>query len=173
MPVLANSRHELFAQAIVKGTGPRDAYRAAGFNSQKDATIDAAASRLLVMVKDRVDELKGAAADDAGLTRAWVLDRLMANAEIALGNQRVKLVIRKKAKAADDAAKTDDAALTTEIEVNDRDANAANRALELLGKEIGLFVETTENRNVTYAVADKPPTREEWEAEHADSATAH
>ena len=45
----------------------------------------------------------------------------------------------------------------------------ANRALELLGKELGMFIERAENRNIevkqTFAVSPELPTIEEWLAE--------
>jgi hypothetical protein len=41
-------------------------------------------------------------------------------------------------------------------------------SLELLGKELGMFVEHSENRNVNYTVSPEIPemTLEEWEAEY-------
>ena len=46
-------------------------------------------------------------------------------------------------------------AVTQGAEGRLRRANAsiANRALELLGKELGMFVERSENRNVNYAIS--------------------
>lgn len=45
--------------------------------------------------------------------------------------------------------------------------SASNQALQLIGKEIGMFVERTENLNHNYQISDEPPTEEEWAAEHA------
>jgi hypothetical protein len=47
------------------------------------------------------------------------------------------------------------------------DGSVANRALELLGKECGMFVDRTENRNVTYGISEAPATPEEWTAKYA------
>lgn len=47
------------------------------------------------------------------------------------------------------------------------DLSSANRALELLGKEQGMFVERTENVNVNHVVSDEPLTEDEWREEHA------
>lgn len=62
MPVLANSRHERFAQELAKGASQIEAYTLAGYEP-----IEANASRLIrndkVMI--RVAELKGAAAERA------------------------------------------------------------------------------------------------------------
>ena len=75
------------------------------------------------------------------LTREWVIERLIENVNRAM-------------------------------EINDRtvaNGAVANRALELLGKELGMFVERAENRNIevkqTFAVSPELPTTEEWLAE--------
>ena len=51
--------------------------------------------------------------------------------------------------------------------------SVANRALELLGKELGMFVEHSENRNVNYTVSPEMPemTPEEWKAEYCKPRT--
>lgn len=43
----------------------------------------------------------------------------------------------------------------------------SNKALELLGKEHGMFVERSENVNTNYNISDEPLTDDEWAAEHA------
>ena len=50
------------------------------------------------------------------------------------------------------------------------DFGPSNQALNLLGKELGMFIERTENVNIEHVVSDDLPTAEEWEAEHG---TAH
>jgi phage terminase small subunit len=50
------------------------------------------------------------------------------------------------------------------------DFGPSNQALNLLGKELGMFVERTENVNIEHVVSDDLPTPEQWEAEHG---TAH
>ncbi|UQS95217.1 terminase small subunit [Pseudanabaena phage Pam5] len=50
------------------------------------------------------------------------------------------------------------------------DISPSNQALNLIGKELGMFVERTENVNIEHVVSDDLPTAEEWEAEHG---TAH
>jgi hypothetical protein len=50
------------------------------------------------------------------------------------------------------------------------DFGPSNQALNLLGKELGMFVERTENVNIEHVVSDDLPTPEEWESEHG---TAH
>jgi phage terminase small subunit len=50
------------------------------------------------------------------------------------------------------------------------DYSPANQALQLLGKELGMFVERTENVNINHDVTDEPLSDEQWEERHA---TAH
>jgi phage terminase small subunit len=69
MAVLENTRHELFAQAIAKGSSQREAYLNAGYDV-KPEVADAAASRLLsdVRVESRVAELLELAATETEKT---------------------------------------------------------------------------------------------------------
>lgn len=46
------------------------------------------------------------------------------------------------------------------------DISPSNQALSLIGKELGMFVERTENVNIEHVVSGDLPTPEEWEAEH-------
>ena len=129
MPILRNTRHEQFAQLIAAGKNTSEAYVCAGF-SEKGAK--ASAHRLLArpQVAARVDEL-GVCVGQAAITRAsidreFVLSGLRENFLRAMQQQPVR----------------------------DRDGNVtgeytyagsvANRALELLGKELGMFVDRSE-----------------------------
>lgn len=74
MPVLKNTKHELFAQGLAKGMSADAAYEAAGYKPNRQA-----ASRLLltnVDVKARVDELVGKAAEKTSITIERVLVEL-------------------------------------------------------------------------------------------------
>lgn len=46
------------------------------------------------------------------------------------------------------------------------DFGPSNQALNLLGKELGMFVEKTENVNLNHDVSERPATEEEWAAAH-------
>jgi phage terminase small subunit len=46
------------------------------------------------------------------------------------------------------------------------DIAPSNQALNLIGKELGMFVERTENVNINHDVSDEPFTEEEWAAEN-------
>ena len=50
------------------------------------------------------------------------------------------------------------------------DISPSNQALNLIGKELGMFIERTENVNIEHVVSGDLPTPEEWETEHG---TAH
>lgn len=110
MSVLANARHERFAQELAKGKTYVQAHEIAGFRPN-----DGNASKLAARpeIQERVKEMTGRAAERAEITKADVLamlieDRMLARAEKQTG--------------------------------------AAIRAAELLGKEIGMFVDRKEIR---------------------------
>jgi Terminase small subunit len=115
MSVLDNQKHEAFAQAYVRTNNGVKAAIEAGYapsGSRNAASVRAAGLMKNAKVKARIDELQQQltkkASQAVALDRAWVLDRLKQNADLAL---------------------------------DEKDRSAANRALELLGKEIGMFVE--------------------------------
>lgn len=132
MPVLDNAKHERFAQEIVKGASQREAYRTAGYPTKSDAAADASASRLLSTAKvaARVAELQEfiseRAVEKSAVSKAWVIAKLVENVERAMTNEPVK-----------DAQGNE----TGEYKYN---GNVANRALELIGKEQGMFVDRKE-----------------------------
>lgn len=132
MPILDNAQHELFAQEIAKGTAQRDAYKAAGYNTKSDAGADASASRLLsnAKIKARVAELQerigAVAVEKAAVSKSWVIAKLVENVERSMQAEAVK-----------DSEGTP----TGEYKYN---GNVANRALELLGKEMGMFIDRKE-----------------------------
>ncbi len=129
MAPLKNSRHEHFAQLVASGQSPTKAYTLAGY-SEKGA--HASANRLLrvATVSARVTELQKAvserAVEKASVDRAWVLAQLRENAERAM--QAVE-VLDSKGKP------------TGEFRY---EGGVANRALELIGKELGMFRERLE-----------------------------
>lgn len=131
-------KQEAFVLAYIETGNASEAYkRAYDASRMKDETVRVKASELLKNgnITVRLDELRGKAAEKVLLNRAWVLERLMRNAQIAMGEEKVKLTV--KSKDSDD---------TREVEVTDRDAAAANKALELLGKtdEVRLFADRVE-----------------------------
>jgi phage terminase small subunit len=131
-------KQEKFLRLYIEVGNASEAYRAAYRAKNMTAkSVHEQASRLLAnrKVAARVTAWRKRAADEAVLDRAWVLKRLMRNARIAMGEEPVKLRMR--------SAKSDE---VVEVEVSDRDAGAANKALELLGKtpELAMFIERRE-----------------------------
>jgi phage terminase small subunit len=138
MPVLRNPKHERFAQETASGKGPSEAYRLAGFVSKSVKGTSVNASRLLAQtsIQDRVKELltereaihaqaTAEAIKSTALTKQWVIERLVQNVERAMQEEE----IRNK-----DGG-------TGEYRY---EGSVANRALELLGKELGMFVDRRE-----------------------------
>ena len=83
-------------------------------------------------------------------TRAWVLERLAENVRRAMRIEAVTLR----------------GVPTGEYRY---EGSIANRALELLGKELGLFVERSESVNTHHVVSGEPITEAKWEEQYARS----
>lgn len=160
MPVLKNAKHERFAHGIVAGKSGREAYREAGY-SATDGAADTNASRLLkkAQVAARIAELKGKAAEAAGITAKRVLDEL---AKIGFANIEDYIRITSDGDPAVDLSKMtrDQAAAVAQISVEDfkdgrgEDARDVRKitfklhdkraALVDLGKHLGLFKDQVE-----------------------------
>jgi phage terminase small subunit len=117
MPVLPNIRREKFAQNIAAGQNASEAYAGAGFEAKSSIRINALRLTRDPKVAARILELRERKAvvieQTTGITRAYVVERLKLNLDMAL------------------AAAVD----------NPSAGNVANRALELLGRELGMFVD--------------------------------
>lgn len=135
---LKNAKHEHFAQLVSTTETPARAYVLAGF-SENGAR--ASANRLLrnADVCSRVEHLRSikerqhaetvtAVVERAGLSKEWVISQLMENVAMA--------------KAAEPVVDSEGNP-TGEYRQN---INAANKALELLGKEAGMFIDRKEIR---------------------------
>jgi len=127
MPVLSNPKHEKYAQELAKGKSQADAYEAAGYKGDRTA-----ASRLAtnVNIQARVAELQekvaGRVVERTSISKEWVIERLIENANRAMQAEAVK---------------TKDGETIGEYAYQ---GNVANRALELLGKELGMFIDRKE-----------------------------
>jgi phage terminase small subunit len=121
-----------FVRAYLECGNACQAYRKA-FNAQGMAqpTIEKRSGELLRdrMVAASIEAMRAEANETATLNAAWVLERIMRNVKIAMGEEKVTLTLKPKDK---------DAAPTT-VEISMRDAHAANKGLELLAKHLGLF----------------------------------
>ena len=129
MPALLNFRWESFARSRAGGMSNADSYRGAGYKCESDVQARQRGDKLgrKDVMKARVMEIRDALATNSleavGMNREWVLRELKENYG--------------KAAAA--------------TEVTDRQGNktgeftfqgsVANRSLELMGKELGMFVD--------------------------------
>ncbi len=123
MPALDNPRHERFAQALMQGKSADAAYQEAGFkpNRGNATTLKAKQS-----IQDRVAELQSRVVKNVVLSKEWVIERLIENADRAMQAVEVK----------------DHKGIGTgEYKY---DGAVANKALELLGKEVGMFIDRKE-----------------------------
>jgi len=131
MGILVNARHEHFAHQVAKGEDATAAYIAAGY-SKNGAQPSAARLLSKAMVSARVEEIKEniakIATEKTAITKAWVLDQL------------VEIVAM--AKAAEPVLDSDG----NPIGEYKQNLAAGNKALELIGKEKGMFVERKEIR---------------------------
>lgn len=160
MPALENPKHERFAQELAKGLTADKAYIAAGFkpNRGNAATLkqkESISNRVAELLSEREAIHAQATAEaikSTALTKEWVIQTLMENVARAMQATEVKRA---------------DGEGTGEYQYQ---GSVANKALELLGKELGMFVDRaiTENVNTNYVVSGEPIDNvEEWEAEFA------
>lgn len=134
MAALPNPRHERFAQELAEGKNATEAYEVAGYkrNAGNAATLksDQNISKRVVELQEQRAGMAVKATEKAveklALTKEWVIGRLMENAERALTTQPV---LDKDGQPT--GSYTYDGAV-------------ANRALELLGKHLGILIERRE-----------------------------
>lgn len=134
MPVLPNPKHERFCQELAKGTSAEKAYKAAGYKPNRG---NAAVLKQKQSISGRVTEIlaerekihgqaTAKAVERAGLTKEWIIAKLVENAERALQAQQ---------------ARDPEGNPVGDFKY---EGSVANRALELLGKELGMFIERRE-----------------------------
>lgn len=161
MAALINPKHERFAQELAKGQTAEEAYVLAGYKRNRgnastlkqDQSILDRVSALLAERESIHAQATADAIKSTGLTKEWIIETLKENVARAMQAKPVK---------------TDDEG--EGIGEYQYQGSVANRALELLGKELGMFVERTENQNVNtnYVVSSDPVDDvEDWEREHA------
>lgn len=130
MPVLKNPKQERFAQNIAAGMQVSKSYWDAGYNgTPHSVNVASAKLRARQDVKDRINELlerRSHVAEQSvsktAITREWVLEHLILNV------QRSMQII----------PPTKDGGMFR------YEGSVANKALELLGKEVGMFVDRKE-----------------------------
>lgn len=160
MTALSNPKHERFAQELAKGKSADESYALAGFSPNRgNASVLKHKQNILDRVTEILDERESIHAQataeaikSTALTKAWVIETLMDN---------VAKAMQAKAMTNDDGEP---------IGEYQYQGSVANKALELLGKEIGMFVDRSinENVNTNYVVSGEPVDNvEDWEREHA------
>lgn len=134
--ILKNAKHEHFAQLVAGGKSPPVAYVTAGYS---DGGAVQSANRLLknADVVLRIAQLRKAveepsrerAIEKAAVDKAWVLSELIEVVKMA-----------KQAEPVRDAE-------GNPIGEYKQNLAAANKSLELLGKELGMFIDRSEVRS--------------------------
>ncbi len=124
---LDNPRHEKFAQALFQGKSASEAYVLAGYKANKGNFVRFKDNQ---RIKARLLELQQQVSDavvaKTALTKQWVIDRLREN--VARSMQM-------------EAVRNADGETIGEYTYN---GSVANRALELLGKELSMFIDRKE-----------------------------
>lgn len=129
------AKQEKFAQAVAGGVSPVEAYRevyGAKNRSAKTLGEDACRASKHPKIYARIEELRAKATEKVvaklALTKEWVLSELV---KVNAAAQAAEPVLDREGNS------------TGEYKAN---LAAANRALELIGKELGMFVDRKEIR---------------------------
>jgi hypothetical protein len=131
MSMLKNAKHEHFAHLVAKGASATEAYVQAGYSCNGAAT---SGMRLLknADICSRVAGIRAnviaIAAEKTSVTKAWVLEQLVETVAMAKAAEPVL----------DGEGKP--------IGEYKQNLAAGNRALELIGKELGMFIDRKEIR---------------------------
>jgi len=135
--VLPNHRHEIYSQELAKGTSYDRAYIAAGYrpshanaHTLKDKKDIQARVRYLLAQREHLHAQSTAKAiEQTALTKTWVIENLRENALKCLGKLPINVTI------------VEGEAPIQEFQYH---PTGANRALELLGRELNMFIERHE-----------------------------
>lgn len=136
--VLPKAKHELYAQERAKGKSQEEAHKLAGYSGSRAAASMLEqkfniAERIAEIIAEReqiYSQATAEAVERVSLTKEWILATLMDNVQRAMQAQEV----------------TDREGRGTGEYVYQ--GNVANRALELLGKELGMFIDRKIVQNV-------------------------
>jgi hypothetical protein len=144
MPAL-KPRWEKFAQLIARGECESNAaaYMAAGFQCRPNMAKRSAYQLLSnPQIQARLDEIRREGEEINKVAREQAITSTGLTRELVIDELLDNLKRAKSGKQFDGAT--------------------ANRACELLGKELGMFVDRSENQNTIYSISDRPLTPEEW-----------
>lgn len=124
---LKNQRHELFAQGIAAGKTADEAYAAAGYKPNRGNASTLKADQ---NISRRVTELLTKAAARVEIDQAWVLKQLVENVERA--KQAVPVMVTIDGQSVESGEWK-------------YEGNVVNKALELIGKHLGMFADKLEH----------------------------
>lgn len=141
MPPLPNPRWEIVALALANGDNQKHAYSSAGFkynvaNASKLCRHRDVVARVTEIRAERAEmeaRTRIRAAEEAGVDRAWIITHLRHNALAALRGEPVR--------DREGRIKRDP---DTGAPIYKPDRDAANKALELLGRSHGIFIDRHE-----------------------------
>jgi phage terminase small subunit len=160
MPALKNPTHESFAQAVA--SGKHRSSTAAYMAVRPGVGLATARVKACVLMKSAVVRARIAEIDGRNdLQQERITERAAEKLaerlaeKIAVTREFVIEQLLDNLKRAKSGEKFD--------------GGTANRAAELLGKEIGMFVDRSENLNTTFGISDKPMSPEAWTAKYADT----
>lgn len=131
MPSLKNKKHEQFAHLVANGTKPVKAYVSVGYSENG---ADQSSSKLLkkaeisARIAEISDNIARLSMEKIAISKVWVIDQLVENVKMA---KAAVPVLDNKGNP---------------IGEYKQELGAANRALELLGKELAMFVDRKEVR---------------------------
>lgn len=136
MPALKNRKHEHFAQLIYEGNSQTKAYGLAGFSPHgshastlaNSPSVKARVAELFEHRRETERKANERAVSKLALSKEWILERLMWNAERALRGK--PLVDRNGIQTGQFTGKPE--------------GSVANRALELLGNHLGMWIHRVE-----------------------------
>lgn len=130
MAILKNMRHELFAQGVARGLPASTSYKRAGFHN-KGAAQSASLLLTKAKIQKRIKELKSRLVKKLErhtiIDKAWVVDQLVDN--IMKAKQDIPVYDRKGNPTGEYVFQ----------------GNIVNKALELVGKELGMFRDRIEH----------------------------
>ena len=140
MPPLENPKHERFAQALAFGKSAVEAYECAGYRRNRG---HASTLRKNPQVLKRVDEILETRGQIQGRGTLAAIERVRISKTTV-----IEMLLADR-----------------ELARENGQSGAAIRATELLGKELGMFVQHTDNRHTTYERRYSEMSPEERRAE--------
>lgn len=189
MPVLANARHERFAQEIAKGKSASEAYRIAGFRPDDGNAIRLTGND---KVQDRIQEIL-----EAGARRAEVTVERVVREYARIGFADIRRAVKWRSLVTemgeDDETgepltrAANEVELIASTEIDEDTALAISEisqtkdglkvklhsklgALDSMARHLGMFVDRSEISHTVSEISDKPVDAAEWAEQHV---TAH